>query len=90
MKNIMVKLRIVLPREKIAAFCRKWKVREFSVFGSVLRDDFRPDSGIDVMVDFEPDARRSLWDSVSMTDELKVIFGRGAILSSTEVVHNVA
>lgn len=105
----MGKLRIVLPREKIAAFCRKWKVREFSVFGSVLRDDFRPDSDIDVMVDFEPGTRHGLFDLVSMTDELKAIFGRDvdlltrrsveqspnyirrkAILSSTEVLYNVA
>jgi predicted nucleotidyltransferase len=67
---------IDIPREKIEEFCHKWKVREFSVFGSVLRGDFRPDSDIDVIVDFEPGAKRSLFDIVSMTDELKEIFGR--------------
>lgn len=67
---------IDIPREKIVEFCHKWKVREFSVFGSVLRDDFRSDSDVDVIVDFEPGAKRSLFDIVSMTDELKEIFGR--------------
>jgi predicted nucleotidyltransferase len=67
---------IEIPRKKIVEFCQKWKVREFSVFGSVLRDDFRSDSDIDVIVDFEPDAKRNLFDIVSMTDELKEIFGR--------------
>ena len=72
----MGKPHIDIPRKKIVEFCNKWKVREFSVFGSVLRGDFRPDSDIDVIVDFEPDAKRSLFDIVSMTDELKEIFGR--------------
>lgn len=67
---------IDIPRKKIVEFCHKWKVREFSVFGSVLRDDFHSDSDVDVIVDFEPDAKRSLFDMVSMTDELKEIFGR--------------
>lgn len=43
---------INIPRETIAQFCRKWKIREFAFFGSVLRDDFRPDSDIDVLVTF--------------------------------------
>jgi hypothetical protein len=73
---MMGKPHIDIPRKKIVEFCNKWKVREFSVFGSVLRGDFRPDSDIDVIVDFEPDAKRSLFDIVSMTDELKEIFGR--------------
>lgn len=70
------KIHIDIPYEKIMEFCRKWEVREFFLFGSALREDFRPDSDVDVMVDFEPDAKRSLFDLVSMTDELKEIFGR--------------
>lgn len=72
----MGKSHIEIPRKKVVEFCHKWKVREFSVFGSVLRDDFRSDSDVDVIVDFEPGAKRSLFDIVSMTDELKEIFGR--------------
>ncbi|MBI5233184.1 MAG: nucleotidyltransferase family protein [Deltaproteobacteria bacterium] len=67
---------IDIPKEKIAEFCKKWKVREFALFGSVLREDFRPDSDIDVLVAFDEDARHSLFDLVDMTDELKEIFGR--------------
>jgi len=73
---VIGKPHIDIPRKKIVEFCHKWKVREFSVFGSVLRDDFRSDSDIDVIVDFEPDAKRTLFDIVSMTDELKEILGR--------------
>jgi uncharacterized protein len=49
---------IDLPMEKIADFCDRWQVVEFSLFGSILRDDFRPDSDVDVMVEFAPDAHR--------------------------------
>lgn len=59
-----------------AEFCKKWRIREFSFFGSVLRDDFRPDSGIDVIIDFTPETSHSLFDLVDMSDELKDIFGR--------------
>ena len=72
----MTRAQIKLPREKIAEFCKKWKIREFSFFGSVLRDDFRPDSDIDILVTFEEDARHTLFDLVHMQDELKQIFGR--------------
>ena len=65
-----------LPVEKIAEFCRRWKITEFGIFGSVLRDDFRPDSDIDVLVTFAPDAGWSLFDLAQMEEELKAICGR--------------
>jgi len=68
--------RIDIQKEKIDSFCRKWKIREFSLFGSVLRDDFRPDSDIDILVEFEPDHGWSLYEVVDMEDELKALFGR--------------
>ena len=71
---------IQVPRDQIAAFCRKWKVRELSLFGSVLTDTFRPDSDIDLMVDFGPDNPWSLFDHVEMRDELAAIFGRNVDL----------
>ncbi len=64
------------PMEKIEGFCRKWKIEEFSFFGSVLREDFRPDSDIDVLVSFRDDAGWDLYDWVDMIQELKSIFGR--------------
>jgi predicted nucleotidyltransferase len=67
---------IKLPTERIDAFCRKWKVRELSLFGSVLRQDFRPDSDVDVLVSFEKDVPWSLYDVVDMEDELRDVFGR--------------
>ena len=50
----MSSVAIDLPTEKIADFCQRWQVTEFALFGSVLRDDFRPDSDIDIMVQFHP------------------------------------
>ena len=68
--------RIPIDREKIAGFCRKWRIVEFALFGSVIRADFRPDSDVDVLVTFAPEARWSLFDMVTMEDELKGMFGR--------------
>ena len=45
---------IEIPKDKIAEFCRKWKITELSLFGSVLREDFGPDSDVDVLVTFQP------------------------------------
>lgn len=53
--------RIPIDREKIAEFCRRWKITEFALFGSVLREDFRPDSDVDVLVTFAPDAEWGLF-----------------------------
>ncbi len=67
---------ISIPRTKIVQFCKKWKIRELALFGSVLRDDFRPDSDIDVLVTFSEEAKHTLFDLVHMEKELKEIFGR--------------
>jgi predicted nucleotidyltransferase len=65
-----------VPIEEIQAFCRRWQIIEFALFGSVLRDDFGPDSDIDVLVEFEPDAGLSLFDLVRLQDELQAMLGR--------------
>lgn len=67
---------IDLPMEKIAEFCDRWQVTEFALFGSVLRDDFRPDSDIDVMVEFHPEAHPTFSTLDQMEAELKTIFDR--------------
>ena len=67
---------ISIDREKIAMFCRRWQVDELALFGSVLREDFRPDSDVDVLVQFLPEARHSLFDLARMQMELEEIFGR--------------
>lgn len=69
-------MRIDVPQERIADFCRKWAITEMALFGSVLRDDFRPDSDVDVLVTFAAAATWGLWDMVSMQQELREIFGR--------------
>jgi len=74
--KIMEKLRIDLPIEKIEDFCKKWKIQEFALFGSVLREDFRHDSDIDILVTFSEEAKHTLFDLVHMENELKEIFGR--------------
>lgn len=71
-----MKTKIRIPRKKIAEFSRRWKVTEFSLFGSVLRDDFRPDSDVDVLVTFAPDAQVSLFDLVQMKLDLEKMFNR--------------
>jgi predicted nucleotidyltransferase/uncharacterized protein with HEPN domain len=68
--------RLEPPPEQIAEFCRKWRVDEMALFGSVLRDDFRPDSDVDVLLEFAPDAGVSLFDYTEMQDDLEAIFGR--------------
>ena len=69
-------LQIDLPMEAIADFCKKWQIREFAVFGSVLRDDFGPDSDIDVMVTVDDAATWTLIDHVRMKDELESLLHR--------------
>ena len=70
--------RLPIPRDAIAAFCRKHGIRKFSLFGSVLRDDFGPDSDVDVVVEFRPDVRFGLFELVDMEDELSRILVRKA------------
>jgi predicted nucleotidyltransferase len=81
-------IKIEMPKSQIEAFCRKWKVREFSLFGSVLGDNFRPNSDVDVLVSFEEDAGWDLYDLVDMIEELKGIFGREVDLIEQDAIRN--
>ena len=67
---------IAVPRDRIAGFCRRWNVTELAAFGSVLHGDFGPDSDIDLLVSFAPDARWTLFDLVVMQGELEAILDR--------------
>jgi predicted nucleotidyltransferase len=67
---------IPLPMAEIRAFCQQWKIIEFALFGSVLREDFNQASDIDVLVVFQKDAHPTLLDLVSMEEALEAIFGR--------------
>ena len=68
--------KIKMDGKRIAVFCRKWKIMELSLFGSVLRDDFSPTSDVDVLIAFAPDSQWSLLDHVAMEEELGQIIGR--------------
>ena len=72
----MNRLQINIPKDRLAEFCRKHRVRKLAVFGSVLRDDFRSDSDIDVLIEFTPDAGHSLFDFARMVSELADLFHR--------------
>jgi len=63
-------------KEKLTEFCRRWKVKKLALFGSVLRDDFRPDSDVDVLVSFSEDTHYTLLDLARMETELAEIFAR--------------
>lgn len=84
----MGKVKVKIPKKQIADFCERWKVRQFALFGSVLRDDFRPDSDIDVLVSFSPDAPWSLFDFVTMQEELQKLFGRNVDFVEKEGLKN--
>jgi uncharacterized protein len=76
MRSTQGEIQIDLPLDQIAAFCQRLKITEFALFGSVLRDDFRPDSDIDVLVTFAPETTQSPSDLIAMQEEIEAIFGR--------------
>lgn len=80
--------RINISKEKIEGFCRRWKIKEMSIFGSALRDDFGPESDVDFLVTFVEQARWTLFDWVEMIDELKKITGREIDLVERESIRN--
>ena len=102
-KGWPVPAQLQIDKDKIVAFCRKWKIQEFALFGSVLREDFGPDSDVDVLISFSESADWSLYDWVDMIDDLKAIFGhevdlvekgtlrnpfrRQAILNNKEIIY---
>jgi uncharacterized protein len=67
--------KISIPRNKITDFCRRHKIRKLSLFGSVLRDDFRADSDIDVLVEFEPTNVPGFFRLLAMQEELSDLLG---------------
>ena len=70
--------KIEIPQTKMESFCRRNDIRRLALFGSVLRDDFSPDSDVDVLVEFEPRARVGLITLAGMEIELSQLLGRRA------------
>ena len=84
----MINNGVSISKVKIGEFCQRWSVVEFSLFGSVLREDFRPESDVDVLVTFAPGARVSLFDMVNMQMELKAMFDREVDLVEKDSLRN--
>ena len=98
----MAELHTTIPKDEIAGFCRRNQIRRLDIFGSALREDFRPDSDVDVLVEFEPEAQVGFMALSRMQRELAALLGRPvdlvpreglkpkireAVLSSAEVVY---
>lgn len=75
-----VNRRISWPQGEIAEFCRRHHIRWLAVYGSVLREDFGPESDVDILVDFEPAFIPTLFDMVEMEKELSQLLGRNVDL----------
>jgi len=78
--------RLAVDRVHVEDFCRRWKIKELALFGSVLRPDFGPDSDVDLLVTFADDAEWSLFDHVQMESELARMIGRRVDLISRRAV----
>lgn len=80
-------MQIEIPKDAIAAFCRRNRIRRMALFGSVLRDDFGPESDVDVLVEFEPDVRLG-WEFFEVSADLGQILGRKADMHTFESIEN--
>ena len=75
------RVRIPIPQAEIEAFCRRNHIRRLALFGSVLRDDFTPNSDVDVLVEFEP-GKAPGWEFFSLQDQLSELLGRRVDLNT--------
>ena len=78
----MAKTRIDIPKKRIAEFCRRHRIQSLSLFGSVLSDDFGPDSDVDVLIEFKPGTRIGLFRLTGLQFELAEILGRNVDLNT--------
>lgn len=85
--NVMIP-QIAIPHQEISEFCRRHHIRKLSLFGSVLRDDFRPDSDIDVLVEFEDGHTPDFFRLYDIEQELSALFGGHPIDFVTPVALN--
>lgn len=78
--------RLGITAEQLAAFCQHWHVAELALFGSILRDDFRPNSDIDILVSYQPTAKRGLFEKITMKEELEILLHRNVDLVSKQAI----
>lgn len=81
-----IRLAIDLPQMAVAEFCQRWRIVELALFGSVLRDDFAPESDVDCLVTFGPGAEWGLLELVGMEFDLEELLGRRADMVERVVV----
>ena len=81
-------LLLSIPESRISEFCSRWKIAELAVFGSALREDFGPDSDVDLLVTFKPDAEWTLFDHVGIQQELAELLGRPVDLVSRRAIEH--
>ncbi len=79
---------VEIPKAEVADFCRRWKITELALFGSILREDFRPDSDIDVLVTFSPGTSWRFYDREVMKRELEALFGHRVDLIERRLVEH--
>jgi predicted nucleotidyltransferase len=80
--------RLHIVEEDIIKFCQKWRIIEFGVFGSVIRDDFRDDSDVDILVTFAPEVKPKLLDRLDMQEEIETLFGRPVDIVQKSLLKN--
>jgi predicted nucleotidyltransferase len=83
-----VQLQIPINLSLVREICHRWGVRELSVFGSAIREDFRPDSDLDLLVSFVPGASLSLFDLMAFREQLEAVAGRKVDLVEREALRN--
>lgn len=81
-------MQVSVPSEQIETFCERHQIKRLAVFGSVLREDFRPDSDIDVLIELDENRRTTFLDMVEMRDELSAILGRSVDLLTPNALSN--
>jgi len=81
--------RLRIPRKEIAALCRKYGVRKLSVFGSAARGEMNPESDVDLMLEFDPASKTSLWDYPAMQEDFSALFDHRKVeFASPEILRN--
>ncbi len=79
---------LTLDRGRVVELCRRWRIVELALFGSAVREDFRDDSDVDVLVTFAPEAKWTLLDLVGLRDELQGLVGRDVDLVEERALKN--
>ncbi|WP_416672376.1 nucleotidyltransferase family protein [Egbenema bharatensis] len=78
--------RLGITPTQLAEFCQRWHVAELALFGSILRDDFRPDSDVDVLIAYQPASKRGLFEKMAMQEELQQLLHRQVDLVSKKAI----